>query len=352
MKSLKALILFILIALVVAGCSSAEQASPNKETEGLTIYTTLYPIQYAAERIGGDTISVESVFPPGVDAHTFEPTTRDMTTIADGDAFIYMGAGMEGFAETAAEALSSQEVEMVELGQNEELFQPSEGSAEDEHNDEAHEHHDGDEHHEDEQHDEGEHQDAHGENQDSHGHEGDDGHNHGDHNPHVWLDPVRMIEMAEMVKEELIELNPEAEQTYEENFTSLKDDLHQLDEEFVSSIGNKEDKHILVSHAAYGYWEERYGIEQISVNGLSSSSEPSQKELTQIIDLADEYDLEYMIYEQNSSNRVSEIIQEQLGMKKAQIHNVSVLTEEDIDNGEDYLSLMKQNIEVLDEVTN
>ncbi|MFC2949326.1 metal ABC transporter solute-binding protein, Zn/Mn family [Virgibacillus sediminis] len=332
---MKALITLVIIAMVAAGCTSEEQSSPAGADEGLTIYTTLYPIQYAAERIGGDTVTVESVLPPGVDAHTFELTSRDMTAIAEGDAFIYMGAGMEGFAESAAEALSSQDVKLVELGQNEELFRPSEGVDAHEDEEEGHEH-------AEESHEEG-HGNGHGEH---------DGHNHGDHDPHVWLDPVRMQEMADMVKEELIALNPDAEQAYEENFSGLKEDLHQLDEDFISSLEGKENKHLLVSHAAYGYWEERYGIEQISVNGLSSTSEPSQKELTQIIDLGEKYDLEYMVYEQNSSNRVSEIIQEQLGLEAAHIHNLAVLTEEDISNEEDYFSLMERNAEVLDEVTN
>ncbi len=74
------------------------------------------------ERIGGETVYAESVYPPGVDAHTYEPAAREMTAIADGDAFIYLGAGLEGFAETAADALASQDIKLVEIGTNEELF--------------------------------------------------------------------------------------------------------------------------------------------------------------------------------------------------------------------------------------
>src|SRR5699024_164255 len=104
-------------------------------------------------------------------------------------------------------------------------------------------------------------------------------------------------------------------------------------------------------HAAFGYWEERYGIEQIAINGLSSSSEPSQKDLTKIIEQAREHNLDYIIFEQNSSNRVSEIIQDHIGAEALTIHNLAVLTYQDIENEENYHSLIGYNLEILDKDT-
>ncbi|WP_337019012.1 metal ABC transporter solute-binding protein, Zn/Mn family [Oceanobacillus massiliensis] len=318
MQIYKHIILVLLTFILLAGCASANET----ESEGLEIYTSVYPIEYAVERIAGETATVKTVYPPGVDAHTYEPTTKDMTGIADSDAFIYMGAGMEGFAETAADALASQNVSLIELGQHEELFHTDGGS---EH---AHE-------------TENNHQES--EEVASH-----DEHNHGDHDPHIWIDPLRMTQMAEIIKDELIEINPEDEALYNENFAALEAELHELDENYTEVLEAKENKHILVSHAAYGYWEERYGTEQISINGLSSSNEASQKELTEIIDQAKEYGLEYIIFEQNGSTNVSKIIQQEIGAESLVIHNLSVLTEEDIDNNEDYMSIMNQNLEILD----
>lgn len=54
-----------------------------------------------------------------------------------------------------------------------------------------------------------------------------------------------------------------------------------------------------------------------------------------------------MLYEQNTSNRVSEIIQEQIGAETLTIHNLSVLTEEDIESNKDYISLMDYNLKTL-----
>lgn len=313
MKLFKMILTIITGLLVVSGCASSQEAAPDDKP---MIYTSIYPIQYAVERIGGDSVHAKTVYPPGVDAHTYEPTSKEMTDIAKGDAFFYLGAGMEGFAESAANALASQDTKLVELGKQESLFHTDSDHLHDEHGDE------------------------------------DDGHHHGDHDPHIWLDPIRMIDMAEMITAELVKLNPEQADVYEDNFATLKTDLSELDKQYKEVLQDKKQKKILVSHAAFGYWEERYGITQIAINGLSSSSEPSQKELTEIVTQAKEHHLNYIIFEQNVSNRVSEIIQDHIGAKPLTIHNLSVLTEEDIDNNEDYISLMKYNLDILDQATN
>ncbi len=219
---------------------------------------------------------------------------------------------MEGFTDSMADALASQEVELIELHEHEELFTST------------HEEHD------------------HEESSAEH-----NGHQHGDYDPHFWIDPLRMLEMAQIVETKLSELNPEKSDLYQENFQNLKEDLLSLDQEFMDTLEAKTNKHILVAHAAFGYWEERYGIEQIAINGMTSSSEPSQKELTEIIELAKEHHLQYIIFEQNGSSHVSEIIQEQIGAEALLIHNLSVLTETDINENKDYLSLMRENLQVL-----
>lgn len=306
MKSIRATFIFILLSILFIGCSQSNDINKNNEFE---IYTSLYPFQYITEQIGGDTVAVHSILPPGADAHTYEPTSKEVISIAKGDLFFYLGAGMESFAETVAESLASQDVKLIEIAGDKSLFINGE-----------------------------------------HEHDDDHGHHHSDYDPHVWLDPLRLIQIAEIIKDELISLNPDAKELYEENYQALNVDLTLLDKSFQDMIEKKKNKQILVSHAAYGYWEDRYGIEQISVNGLSSSSEPSQKELTDIIRQTKKYNLKYILFEENTSNRVSEIIQDEIGAEAAVIHNLEVLTEQDIKDNKDYLSIMQSNLDTLDKV--
>lgn len=302
----KLIIIFSFLLLVVSACGT--NSSEDSSTDGkLVIYTSVYPLEFLASQIAGDLASVKSVYPPGVDAHTYEPSSKEITNIARSDAFIYLGAGMESFSESIVESLSSHDVLFIEVGENEQLFLHA--------NDDEHNH---------------------------------DDHHHGDFDPHIWLDPLRMIKVGELITSNLSELDPDNRDTFKSNFAHLKEKLQSLDEQFVQTLKQKQSRKIIVSHAAYGYWEERYGIEQIPISGLSSSDEPSQKELANIAKLAKKEQLNYVIFEQTGSNRLAEVIQENIEAEKLYIHNLEVLTDENIENGEDYFSIMEQNLQTLD----
>ncbi|MFS0820712.1 metal ABC transporter solute-binding protein, Zn/Mn family [Bacillus sp. 1P02SD] len=359
-----------------AGCNSENKTTEttnnsedilNQEETKLKIYTTLFPLKDFAEKIGGKYVEVESILPPGSDAHTYEPTTKQMINIGEAHAFIYNGLGMETYAEKIAEALKDEETLMVEAahgiktikhshGHEDENHEGEEHAHEDEHHEgEEHshegEHHEGEEHSHEGEHHEGEehsHEDEHHEGEE-HSHEDEHGHHHhGDYDPHVWLDPHRAITLAENTKDALIKLKPDAAEEFESNFSTLKSELEKLDEEFHQLAESKENPEMIVSHAAYGYWEESFGIHQIAVAGLSPTNEPSQKELEKIIDIAKDKQIKYVIFEQNVTPKVAEVIRQEIKAEPLYLHNLSVLTDEDIANGEDYLNLMRKNIEALD----
>lgn len=305
-KVAKLLMIMILLFVFSAGCAAAEQ---DGESNSETIYTTIYPLQFLVDRISGGTIEAISVYPPGVDEHTYEPTAKEIAEIANGDAFLYIGAGLEALATTVANALDNQDVELIEIGKHEEIFSSGE-----------HHHHD----------------------------ENDDLHHPGDIDAHIWLDPLAMIEMAHIIKDALIELYPDKRDVFEENLVHLEEELQTLHDEYAELLHGKENKKLLVTHAAFGYWEERYGIEQVAIHGLSTENEPSQKELIEIIETANEHQMGYIIFEQNVATRTAEVIQEEIGAEPLILHNLAVLTEEDLAEKRDYLSIMRDNLKVLD----
>ncbi|OMP66926.1 metal ABC transporter solute-binding protein, Zn/Mn family [Domibacillus epiphyticus] len=333
------------LSLFLAACGNKEEKEPqitDAQNNKLTVYTTIYPLEYFAERIGGSTVSVESIMPSGADAHTFEPTSKTMLDLAQADLFFYNGLNLEPFAEKAEATLAEEDTKIVNVGEHVNLEASNhEGHSHDEEADSGDVHKDS---YEMEQLEESEH--AH---EEEHGHEeaSEDDHNHSGVDPHIWIDPMLAVEMANVVKNELAKLNPDEKETYNENYEKLKEDLTALDGDFHTMIDSAGQKEILVSHAAYGYWEESYGIEQISVAGLSPTDEPSQKELKEIADTAKKHGIKYVIFEQNITPKVAEVIQNEIGADSLRLHNLASLTDEDQKNGDDYLSIMKNNIETL-----
>nr|WP_318507890.1 zinc ABC transporter substrate-binding protein [Bacillus sp. T3] len=195
----------------------------------LTVYTTVYPLQYFTEQIGGKYVVVDTVYPPGADEHTFEPTQKDMMKLVDADLFFYIGLGLEGFVNKAKETLKNEDVTLVATAEGLSL-EESEAA----HTEEA---------------------DAHGE-ADEHGHTVD---------PHVWIDPVYAQELAKSIKDALIEKMPDQKDTFEKNYQTLVEELNTLDQSFKKMVKDANRKEIIVAHSAYGYWESRYGIKQISI---------------------------------------------------------------------------------------
>src|SRR5699024_2785261 len=178
--------IFIMFVIFMSACQSEALDDPSSD-ENIVIYTSIYPIEFIVKQVAGDLAEVKSIYPPGVDAHTYEPTSKEMTEIARGDAFFYIGAGMESFSENIADTLAGHDIVFVEIGQNETLFIEDAG-------------HD-------------------------HAHDDHDDHYHGDYDPHIWIDPLRMIEMAEIITTELSELDPDNETTFQTNFAALEADL-------------------------------------------------------------------------------------------------------------------------------
>ena len=331
MKKVLSLFLFSIVAVILAACGGDDNATTDKETtestNKLSIYTTVYPLQYFAERIGGEYVDVSSIYPPGANEHTFEPTQKDMMTLADADMFFYIGLGLEGFVEKAKNTLANENVKLVATADHvsEEKLHISTGHvhAEDEENDHGHEEHE---------------EEASDLLIDHSGH---------GHDSHVWLSPVISQDLAAVIKDELVAAMPEQEALFTENYEALVAELEELHAKFESMAAQTTQKTFFVSHAAFGYIAGHYGFSQVPVAGLNSQSEPSQKELTKIVDLAKKENIQYIFFEQNVSSNLTEVIQNEVGADSLILHNLSVLTTDDIKNGETYFTLMEKNMEAL-----
>ncbi|MDV6378076.1 zinc ABC transporter substrate-binding protein [Sporosarcina sp. GW1-11] len=309
------------LLLVLSGCTNKtteEKASPSSEK--LLVYTTVYPLQYFTERIGGEFVDVQTIYPPGTDEHVFEPTQKDMMSLAKADLFFYIGLGLEGFVQKTEKTLQKEDIHFIPIA---DAIDPEELAPGHSHEDEEHE----DEGHEGEEH--------------------DDHHHDSTIDPHVWISPYLSTLLAEKIKDELSDELPEHAEQFQSNFDTLYDELESLDREFKTMADAAPNKTFFVSHAAFGYLADTYGLHQLAVSGLDSQNEPSQKQLASIVKEAQEKDIKYILFEQNVSSKLAEVIQKELNAETLTLHNLSVLTNEDLENEEDYFSLMEHNLDVL-----
>lgn len=321
---------FVLLLAACGTPAGLEQVEEKQMDESkVQVYTTAYPLAYFTERIGAEHVEVRSIYPAGANEHTFEPTQQDMIQLADADLMFYIGLGLEGFIDKAQDTLKKEQVTFVATADaisDEELVAAS-SPQEDEHTDE----------HSEEEHSEEEASE-----------EGHDDHAHGDTDPHVWMSPVLSQRLAESIKDSLVEQDPDHKEDFESNYAALITELEKLDQSFAALADRVDKKTFFVSHAAFGYISEPYGFEQIAIAGLNSQDEPSQKELTEIVDLAKQENIQHIVFEQNVSSNLTKVIQKEVNAEAVEMHNLGVLTQENIDNEETYFTLMEQNLQTLE----
>ena len=305
--------LLFLLLLTLAACSN-NQNSADDQT--LTVYTTVFPLTSFVEQIAGDTVNVESIYPQGADMHSYEPTQKDMISYSDGDLFLTTSNELDPVASSIAETIKN-DTEIIETAAdiNAEAFLES--------------------HHE-------------------HGHEeahsDEEEHDHGSMDPHIWLSPSLASDMALSVKTALTELSPDNADMYNENYEALKADIEQLDEQLTQISSDPVNTDVFISHESIGYLAHQYGFNQVGINGLSNQ-EPSQQELTEIIDSINAEDIPYILYEPNVTSTVTDVIRNETNAEPLYFNNLESLANNDPEDAT-YQSIMEKNIESLDKALN
>jgi len=311
------------VVVMLSACGNINKGE-NKDVSSknkLKIYTTAFAFQSFTEQIGGKYVDVESIYPPGADMHTFEPTQKEMVNIAKGDLFIYSNKEMDPVAKKIAGSINNKDLKLA-LTAN---FTHDDLVVNHEHEHEGHDH----------------------------DHEAD-GHNHeeGSEDPHVWLDPVLNKKMVKSIKDDLVKKDPQHKTYYENNYKQVVDDLNDINQSLTKVTEHPKRDTVVISHDSIGYLANRYGFKQEGVSGMNNE-EPSQRDLMNIVNNIKQTKQPYVLYEQNISSKVTDVIQKESNSTPLSFHNMATLSkEESKESNITYQSLMKQNIKSLDKALN
>lgn len=272
-----------------------------------------YPLQFLAERIGGDAVTVTNLARPGAEPHDLELNPRQVGQIIDAKLIIFL----DGFQPAVDAAIEQNGGDRAfDVAAVEPLLDATAG---------GHDHDHGDEHA-----DEGEHAD-----------EVSDGAK----DPHVWLDPTRLATIGDKLAERLGAVDPERAGDYTQRAATLRTELEQLDTEFTEGLKTCQRREIVVSHTAFGYLTQRYQLEQIGITGLTPEDEPSPQRLAAVTEEAREHGATTIFFETLVSPKVAETIAREVGAQTAVLDPLEGLSTENSE--EDYLSVMRTNLETL-----
>lgn len=353
-------------AFVLAGCSTAGDSNSAGGAEGdaLTVKASFYPLEFLVDEIGGDKVSVESLTPPGTDAHSLELSPKVVNELSVSDAVVYLHGFQSAVDAAVAEAGPSHVLDvtdaakLAETGASHDHDHGEEEHANHDHADEdAHEHDDHDEEgHDEHAHDDHDHadghdghdhaEDAHEEHADEHDDHEEEGHDHHhdlDGDPHFWLDAERMAGVATQIGDFLGEVDAENADFYKENAAAVSKEMQDLAEEMKTGLATCTQDTFIVSHEAFGYLAQQTGLTQVGVSGLDPEVTPSPERLKQISDLVKETDSKVIYAEANISPKVMEVLADDLGIETMILDPGATQNDPEMT----YVDIMKQNLENL-----
>ena len=158
--------------------------------------------------------------------------------------------------------------------------------------------------------------------------------------PHVWLDPVRFAEVVERIGAAL---------GAESSARELTPRLGALDDEFRTGLADCERREVVTAHDAFAYLGERYGLELIPIAGVSPEVEPSARDLEQVVDVVRASGATTVFVEPLLSPEVGETVARETDGETAVLDPLEGLTDEAVERGDDYFSVMRANLAALRE---
>lgn len=286
----------VVLAVVVLGACGDSSGGSTTEGSKLQVEAAFYPLQWMAERVGGTLVEVNSVTPPGAEPHDLELSPRDVAAISDADVVVYLDGFQPAVDDAVRDVPDGRRFDAATATTLDLTLTPID----------------------------------------------DDGEEANSVDPHFWLDPTRLADVADQFAQYLGELDPEHAGTYSSNAAALREDLSALDEELMSGLAACENENLVTSHNAFGYLARRYGLTQVGITGLTPEEEPSPADLAAVTDLVRDNDVRTIYFETLVPSDIAKTVARETGARTEVLDPIEGLTDES--QGRNYVEVMRANL--------
>jgi zinc transport system substrate-binding protein len=277
----------ILVLPLLAGCASTSHPD---------VMASFYPVEFLAQQIAGDDVSIGVVVKPGTEPHEYEATTGDMERLAEARLVLLQGMNFEAWSK-AAEQQSDATFVTVTDG-----IEPRANPDEDELEELP-------------------------------------------LDPHMWLDPVLFQQMAANVEAALAAEFPEHAVEFHARGQALAARLDDLNNEWQAGLADCEVRAIVTNHAAFGYMATRYDFEMISISGLSPEEEPSPDTMQRVVEEMRDRNITVVFFEDLVSPAVAKAVAREANAETRVLSPIEGIPSNEA--GEDYFTRMAENLENL-----
>ena len=294
-KNLIAIIIWIMLAICLAGCR-------NTEAVAQIAATTLPVFDFTSAICEGTDLHVTRLITEEVSClHDYSLNVRQVKAAESADVIVMSGAGLEEFLD---DMLHKSDV--IDSAKGIDLICPeSEAEAEHDHKENTHE-----------------------------------GHHH-EQDPHIWLSPKNALVMANNICDGLVERYPEYSEIFFQNLHQLTNALKALDAYGTTALSNLSSREIITFHDGFSYLAKCYDLTILEAVEEESGSEASAKELIHMIHMIEEHDVKAIFTEISGSTSAASIISKETGVVCAELDMAMA--------GNSYFEAMYHNIDTLKE---
>lgn len=293
-----------LLALFLGACSQDKQ-NDVKESYGIKIVTSFYPVYSMVKAVSGDLNDVRMI-QSSSGIHSYEPSANDIAAIYDADVFVYHSHTLESWAGSLDPSLQKSKVKVLEASEGMTLDRVSGledievGKGVDEKS---------------------------------------------LYDPHTWLDPEKVAEEAQIIADKLSELDSENKEIYQSNAKKFIDQAHELTNKYKPIFDKVEQRTFVTQHTAFSYLAKRFDLNQLGIAGISPDQEPSPRQLSEIQEFVKTYKVKTIFTESNASSKVAETLIKSTGVSLKTLNPL----ESDPQNDKSYLDNLEEDIAILAE---
>lgn len=301
----------LIVVLLLSIFLGLEMPAIESEASGkLDVVASIVPLGDFCQKIGGERVSVMVLIPPGASPHVFEPKPSDISRIERARIFFQIGAGLEFWAKRLIHSKPSSRLMTVTLSEGVELLGPKGHHITDRENNGAE----------------------------------DKDHTHTEGNPHIWLDPLLAKKICKDIGNAMVKADPGGIDYYKKRLINYLKELDELHRDIEKRVKEFRIKKYVAFHPAFAYFSKRYGLEEVGIIVESPGREPSPAHLMKIVNTIREDGIKAVFAEPQINPKTAEVIAKEAGC------NVLIL--DPIGGrppyGNDYLSLMRYNISVME----
>ncbi len=172
---------------------------------------------------------------------------------------------------------------------------------------------------------------------------------------YLWTDPIAMLSMAKDIRDWLLNAYPDEAPVINERYVTLENELINLDAQYqaIATSNEKNNKVIrfVTMSPSFGNWQKTYGFQVYPIILSKYGALPNEQQLAAIEKRIKDDGIKYIVYEPNMTQDMIELfnrVVDDLSLTRVELSNLSSLTESEEAAGKDYLSVMYENLAVLE----